>query len=192
MTNVPSFHPAIAALRKQVEQHLGCTISSLASVRMLVDALHYRVNEDTIMRLWKIKDASYRSVRRSTLDTLSQYVGANDWDAFVAEMQTAEGTESQLHPNDHTIIADRLAVGTQLRLSWLPDRQCILCYQGDYRWLVTESLHSSTLHVGDTVCCRTFTLGRELYLDSVIHDQKEVGAYRIGTHSGLTSVEVLV
>lgn len=191
MTNIPSSHPMIAVLRQRVEQTLGLRIASTQSIQTLVDTLHCRVNEDTIRRLWQVRQDTYRSIRHSTLDILCAYVGAKDWDDFVATQQTVAGTESELHPHRTIVVADDVAIGSHLLLTWLPDRECEAEYLGTSRWRVVRVVNSRTLAPGDEFYCRTFVVGEAAFLDSLIHDGVSLGAYKIGTQSGLTMAKIL-
>ena len=188
MTNIPSSHPAIAALLRSVERRFGQPVSSRQAVQNLAAELRFRVNEDTIQRLWHLRDDGYSTVRHSTLDILSAYAGAHDWDAFVRQVETEQGVESALVPHGEVLTTDSLRPDTRLTIAWLPDRTAVLRYIGNAQWEVEQVSNSTTLAVGDTFFCRTFAVGEPLFLDRLIHLGQPYSACRIGTGNGLSSV----
>ena len=182
MTNVPSSHPVIHALLRRVEQRFGQTINSKQAISRLVAELHFQLNEDTIRRLWHMRGDEYSTIRHSTLDILSAYVGANDWENFVQQV------EQESH--HQMITTDNLHEGEQVTITWLPDRMAVLRYCGNTQWSVEHVENSTTLAVGDTFSCRTFAQGEPLYIDHLVHLGQPYSACRIGTINGLSSIAV--
>ena len=94
-TSVTSLHPMLPLLREAVEQQLGCPIKSQQSVYALCEALRGQINEDTIRRLWGLRKDGYASVQRATLDILCKYIGARDWEDFLAQAMANTDCESE-------------------------------------------------------------------------------------------------
>ncbi len=190
MTNVPSSHPVIPVLLRHVEQCFGQTITSMQAISRLVAELHFRLNEDTIRRLWHIRGDEYSTIRHSTLDILSAYVGAHDWESYVQQTEKEGGIESSLVPHGRMLTTDKLLPDTLVTITWLPDRMATMRYMGDAQWKVEQVINSTTLAVGDTFSCRTFAQGEPLYIDHLVHLGQSYSACRIGMQNGLSSVAV--
>lgn len=191
MTNVPSSHPVIHALLRRVEQRFGQTINSKQAISRLVAELHFQLNEDTIRRLWHMRGDEYSTIRHSTLDILSAYVGANDWENFVQQVEQENSIESALVSHHQIITTDNLHEGEQVTITWLPDRMAVLRYCGNAQWSVEQVENSTTLAVGDTFSCRTFAQGEPLYIDSLVHLGQLYAACRIGSLNGLSSIRII-
>lgn len=184
-TSVTSLHPMLPRLREALEQQLGYPIKSQQSVYALCEALRGQINEDTIRRLWGLRKDGYASVQRATLDILCKYIGARDWEDFLAQAIANTDCESELGAQLPQIIADQLTIGQEVELTWLPNRRCRLVFLGEAKWRVEAVENSSTLQVGDMFECRTFVVGQMAYLDSLIRDGKCLGSYRIGIQNGV-------
>lgn len=190
MTNIPSSHPVIPVLLRQVEQRFGQTINSRQVINRLVIDLHYRLNEDTIRRLWHLRGDEYSTIRHSTLDILSAYVGAHDWETFVQQTEQTNGIESSLVAHQPILTTDQLPLNTRITITWLPDRTATLRYDGEAQWTVEQVLNSTTLSVGDTFSCRTFAQGEPLYIDHLIHQGQAYAACHLGTQNGISSITI--
>ena len=188
MTNIPSSHPVIPVLLRHVEQRLGQTINSKQAISRLVAELRFQLNEDTIRRLWHMRDDEYSTIRHSTLDILSAYIGAHDWENFVQQIEKENGVESTLVPHGEVLTTDKMPINSSLTITWLPDRSATLRYKGEAQWIVEKVENSTTLAVGDTFSCRTFAQGEPLYIDRLVHLGQPYSACRIGTINGLSSI----
>lgn len=188
MTNIPSSHPVIPVLLRHVEQRFGQTINSKQAISRLVAELRFQLNEDTIRRLWHMRDDEYSTIRHSTLDILSAYIGAHDWENFVQQIEKENGVESTLVHHGEVLTTDKMPINSSLTITWLPDRSATLRYIGEAQWIVEKVENSTTLAVGDTFSCRTFAQGEPLYIDRLVHLGQPYSACRIGTINGLSSI----
>ncbi|MBQ7623376.1 MAG: hypothetical protein IJS66_06535 [Bacteroidales bacterium] len=84
---------------------------------------------------------------------------------------------------------DSLAVGTRIRIGWLPDRLCVIKYLGNYRFEAVET-RNSKLCAGDTFTCVHMQLGKEMCLDRLVRENLDLN-YVIGTRNGLTTLEII-
>lgn len=105
-TGIPSTHPVLPALREAVEQKFGKSLRQQNNIWDFIGTIQNRLNEDTIRRLWGLRKDGYRSIRPATLDILCEYIGAKDWQSFVAAYQQQAQIESELNPHTHQITAD--------------------------------------------------------------------------------------
>ncbi|MBR3092821.1 MAG: hypothetical protein IKG99_07335 [Bacteroidaceae bacterium] len=75
----------IERLKKNIEEKVGCKISTPKDFDYLSarisEQTHTSVSVSTLKRLWGYVSGT-ASPRRSTLDVLSLFLGAKDWDAF--------------------------------------------------------------------------------------------------------------
>ena len=188
MTNIPSAHPVIPVLLRHVEQRFGQTVNSKQAISRLVAELRFQLNEDTIRRLWHLRGDEYSTIRHSTLDILSAYVGAHDWESFVQQIEKENGVESALVSHNVIVTTDQLPIHARLTITWLPDRSATLRHDGEARWTVEHVENSTTLAVGDTFSCRTFAQGEPLYIDHLIHQGQHFAACHLGTQNGISSI----
>lgn len=188
-TGIPSTHPVLPALREAVEQKFGKSLRQQNNIWDFIGTIQNRLNEDTIRRLWGLRKDGYRSIRPATLDILCEYIGAKDWQSFVAAYQQQAQIESELNPHTRQITADDLQPGDQVLLTWLPNRECVAEYLGDGEFCIVRIEHSRTLRVGDRFRCRVFAAGEPLYWDALVRDGKVLGGYRIGKCNGVSNVQ---
>ena len=96
--------------------------------------LHQMLSATTLKRVWGYLDNEGEpSVR--TLDTLAQFIGYKNYQAFCMH-SPADGMEpSNLAMNRHLDVNADLAVGECLTLYWLPDRVCHIRYEICVLWL---------------------------------------------------------
>lgn len=192
-TNVSFSNPTIPLLREAVERKLGHSIHSLVEINDLCDNyLNSRIGEVTIRRIWGLRADGYNTVRRSTLDMLSQFAGYANFDAFeqyVKQNNVESGTILQTD----TILASSLHPGDIVVISWPPDRHCNLRYQGDNRFVITEIENSRYLRLGCSFTVSAFMLNQPLQLhDLTFPDSPDKStAYAIGIKHGLSTIEVI-
>ena len=122
------------------------------------------------------------SLRRYTVDTLSQYLGFSDWEAFLASR--AQKSSCDFH--GESISADRLNVGEEINIKWDPDRISTLRYLGHSQFEVVDSRNASW-QVGDTFFCHHFVLGEPLYVDKLTDSQGNLKSalYVVGELGGI-------
>lgn len=190
-TRISLFHPVLPQLRKAVETAFGRNLQSQSNIWDFIEAIHHQLNEDTIRRLWGQRKDAYTTVRRSTLDILSRYAGAKDWDNFVQTYQSEAGVESDLHTHMQRIGIEELQIGDRIEFTWLPDRECIAEYNGNAIFRVIMVKNSNGLACGDTFLCRVFVVGEILLLDQLTRNGNVLGCYRAGISNGLSSVRLL-
>lgn len=137
------------------------------------------VSASTLKRLWGYLDSEVEP-RRYTLDALSRFVGYADYEAFLRRTGEAE---SDLVLS-RRLTAEELREGQLLRLTWQPDRVCVVEHRGEGRFRVVKAEHTK-LSVGDTFTCHLFIAHEPLFLDHVVHLGGAPTAYVAGRENGV-------
>ena len=184
--------PEIIALRKDIEQRIGQSLQTPNDFQLLIQHIwneqHTVLSLSTIKRLWGYVDSNSRP-RLSTLNTLSQFLGYTDWNAYLAALEQRSENESDLFIGDGIRVTD-LEPETLIEVSWLPNRQCIFRYLGSNRFEVIESIHAK-LQVGDTFEAIAFIIGKPMYLDNLRLQDGTTTSYVAGKKNGITNVRKL-
>ena len=177
----------IVALKQAVENRYGQSLSSPTDFGRLCDQLSLSLGTSlslsTVKRLWGYV-AGYATVRVSTLDTLSRYVGCRDWQEFCA---TLEHPDVSSFPTGDVIALSTLTVGDIIEILWSPGRRIVVQYLGQGRLRVVESLRSK-LTVGTTFSCAGIVNGERLTLTQVeIPGTDQALTYVCGKRGGITA-----
>lgn len=191
--NIKTDIPQIALLRERIEKSIDFPLNTHGDFLRLSAGIEFtlreHMSESTLERLWGYSTRRYDTVSVRTLNVLCRFIGIHSWEQF-CESISSEGHESELFTGS-TINAADLAVGTRIRIGWLPDRMCTVRYLGDNRF-VAEETQNSTMQSGDTFLCLQFQKGRELHLDDFRKaDPSERFRYVVGINSGLTTLEII-
>lgn len=192
-TSFSPYHtPEIIALRKDIEQHIGRSLQSPSDFEYLIDRIwqkqHQVFSLSTIKRLWGYVSCNGQP-RLSTLNTLSRFLGYDDWNAYLTALEQRTENESDIFKGKGICTAD-LSVNDLIRVSWLPNRQCTFRYLGNNRFEVMESIHAK-LQIGDTFDAIAFIIGKPMYLDNLKRQDETTTSYIAGKKNGITSVRKL-
>lgn len=158
----------LTALRKSIETHIGHAITISPDFTELSEAIqaknHEYVSVNTLKRIWNyIDDGNVPSV--STLSVLARFIGFNDWDSFVTNLDRTATSQEFLGEG---IRCDSLAIDDRVSISWSPNREIVVKYLGDNSFVVQEVRHSK-LAVGDTFKCLSMFNKQPLFLDELSH-----------------------
>ena len=185
--------PEIIVLRKDIEQRMGQSLQTPYDYQLLIQHIwnerHMVLSLSTIKRLWGYIDSSAHP-RLSTLNTLSQFLGYTDWNAYLAALELRSEIESDLFKGEGVCSAD-LSINDLLQVSWLPNRQCTFRYLGNNRFEVIESIHAK-LQLGDTFEAVAFIIGKPMYLNHLQRQDGTITTYVAGKKHGITSVQLIV
>ena len=140
------------------------------------------VSVNTLKRLWGYLPSNYATTRRSTLDTLAQYVGFRDYATF-CNQQDIKSTVSNKVLSRH-LNTKMLERGLKLHVTWMPDRDLVVEHQGAGRFVV-RSVENSKLSVGDTFDCLLIIENEPLYLGNLIHEGQPPVSYVAGKQDGV-------
>lgn len=129
------------------------------------------------------------TTRRTTLCLLSQFLGYADWEAYLAALAQRTDVESEAFAGEGLNIDD-LQAGDRIEVTWLPNRRCVFCYEGNAHFLVTEA-ENAKLHVGDRFETACFLIGKPMYIDRLVRGDNPPTAYVAGSRNGLLTVRKL-
>ncbi len=175
------------------EQRFGHKIESRSDFTLFGAEIERVTNEhladNTLRRLWGcIK--GYSTTYTRTLDVLCRYIGFNHWEAFCSHLKQDSKTESDILQSHHSIRVEELAPGDRLRIGWLPDRVCIIEFQGG-RTFKAIDCKNSTLQNGDSFECSILMKHYPLFVDNLVHGGELCQRYAMGLDNGLTILEKL-
>lgn len=181
--------PEIKCLRSDLEQRMGQQLQSPADFQLLIQQIweknHAVLSLSTIKRLWGYVESN-GAPRLSTLNTLAQFLGFTDWNAYLVALEQRGGTESAMFTGEGIHTAD-LQAGDRIAVAWQPNRQCTFRYLGDNQFVVEESKNAK-LQQGTTFSAVRFTIGHPMYLDNILLADGTHTSYVAGKRNGLTSV----
>ena len=140
-----------------------------------------RVSASTLRRFWGYVSEGV-SASKFTKNVLANFLGYADFEEFGLSQGTGE-RQSQM-VIDKEISCDDLYEGQMLKLSWLPDRTCIIRYQGNGSFKVVSS-ENTRLAKDDTFECRHFINHEPAYLHGWKHGDREPVTYAIGKKNGI-------
>ena len=181
--------PEIKCLRSDLEQRVGQQLQSPADFQLLIQQIweknHAVLSLSTIKRLWGYVESN-GAPRLSTLNTLAQFLGFTDWNAYLVALEQRGGTESAMFTGDGIQTAD-LQAGDRIAVAWQPNRQCTFRYLGDNQFVVEESKNAK-LQRGTIFSAARFMIGQPMYLDNILLADGTRTSYVAGKRNGLTSV----
>lgn len=193
--NIRSDAPQVVALKKEIEKIAGRVSSHSVLEKLSVcveEKCREHISVTTLERLWGYSTRGSNNISVRILDILARFAGANDWSSFCTDFLKENCVESEMFVAKDAIICSELAVGTYVKLAWLPDRVCEVEYIGNNRF-VAISTENSTIKPGDSFSCIQIQKGRELYMDCFARKGEIVGnnRYVVGQLNGLTIVEIM-
>lgn len=172
-------------LLQQIEQVLGRPVRTPQDFSFLSESIYERthatVSVSTIKRLYGYV-TSEGSLRRSTLDILSRFVGYQNWAVF-CRRDMAMLVESNPILTE-SMSADELCEDDVLRVTWPPNRECYFRCTAPHEFVVERSLNSK-LSPGDTFRCHLFVMGEALYLENVCMQGAAPVPYVCGRNNGI-------
>ena len=184
--------PEIIQLRSDVEKLLGQSLHSPADFQWLIQQIwnkqHTILSLSTIKRLWGYVPSN-GVPRLSTLNTLSQFLGYADWNAYLVALEQRGGNESAMFQGEG-ISVSALQPNDRIEVCWQPNRRCIFCYLGKNQFVVEESINAK-LHTGDLFNAATFIVGHPMYIDNLLCSDGSRSSYVAGKRHGLTSVNLI-
>ena len=172
-TSVPRNTKELDNLRDDIRRHAGFQDKELSPQDF--DTLETNIkkklpqaviNAKTLKRLFGYdKTDTDSTIRLYTLDTLTKYLGYDNWNAYLEHLQLLEGIGSGDFKGEE-INADDLQIGDTLQIAWQPNRKSTLKYIGNQQFEIVET-ENSKWQVRDTFFCRHFISGKPLYVDNL-------------------------
>jgi hypothetical protein len=148
----------------------------------LIDGrISVRLSPTTLKRTWGyLHNPAHPS--QWTLDALAQFAGYKDYQSY----EKADSSEIQSNFFEkERIDTDRLPMNCQLRITWLPNRECLVEHLDDGNFKVLTAKNTK-LSVGDTFTCHLMIQGEPLYLDHVIHEGHAPVGFIAGKRDGVS------
>ena len=174
-------------LRHDIETALGKPMQTPKDFEFLRERiygrLHIFISRTTLMRIWGYVDEKVEP-RKNTLDVLVRFLGYTGWEEYQRNVSLPKEQQSSPVLSRRLSVANSLALGDRLRLTWQPERVCDIEYLGGLRFVVTAS-KNTRLHESDTFECSLIVEGEPLYLDNLIQDNHPPIAYVCGKKSGV-------
>lgn len=175
---------SIKNLCKEVESVAGRKMVTTGDFDWLSELIFLRIHEHlsptTLKRLWGYLDEKVNP-RRQTLNLLARFLGYKDISTFSDQYGLPQSDFLQKVRLSH----EDLKAGDRLQLLWAPNRECVIKYLGEKRFVIEEALNTK-LHAGDTFFCSLFLQHEPLYLDRLIHDGGTLVGYVAGKKNGIT------
>lgn len=191
--NMDKSAPEILQLRMDIEESVKRKIRTPYDFEFLTGAiwerLHENISPTTLKRLWGYIEGA-DVTRRTTLCLLARFLGHADWEAYLEDLKTRKGIESETFIGDG-IRCEDLVAGNRLEVAWLPNRKAIFQYLGDGQFEVLEA-ENAKIHKGDTFRCAFMLEGQAMYLFDLMQQGKTSPInYVTGSTHGLTYVKIL-
>ena len=191
---IESSSPQIITLRQHVEAKFGRKPCVPADFVALADNLRETIKEHisptTLERVWNYSTRSATTLSAHTLNLLSKYIDRKDWSDYCQSLNEAGIIDSDMI-DGVAVYSDSLSPGDRLQLGWVPDRNCIIEYLGDYKFIAI-SCENSTLRPGDTFKCLEFILHEPAIMDQLIQavdPNKIPKRYVAGKVNGLSYIK---
>ena len=196
-TSIPRNEKALEELRNRIRAAAGLNDKALSphdfkelqlSIKLKVQ--NSAITDKTLKRFFGYDRTDDKSlVRLYTLDVLSQYVGFENWNAFLEHFRLLSGEGSGEFVGEE-ICSNDLNIGEMLHIEWNPNRKSLLKYLGYLRFEIIET-ENSKWQVGDSFSCKHFILGKPLYVDNLTDKAGTLKSkmFVVGGKGGLTVVK---
>lgn len=172
-------------LREKIEDRVGRKMNVPRDFAWLSELLEkdtlQRVSASTLRRFWGYVNKGV-TASRYTKDVLAHFLGYADFEEF--KNQQCIGDEQSQPLLGEQISSDDLFEGQMLRLSWQPDRMCIVRYDGKGCFTVVEA-QNTRISAGDTFECHLFINQEPAYLNAWRHGEDKPVTYAIGKKNGI-------
>lgn len=177
---------------RRVREKVGLDMTRSADFDVLSQAIKDNTNENlginTLKRLFGFKTDKVVP-RLSTMDIIAQYLGSDNYESLIKELGE-DADISIFTPIDCLEVQD-LERGTQVRVSYDPNRVFFLTYIGDFTFIVNEVEGSRNIHKGDLLTITQLAVGHRFVVSHVNRDGEDLGAYESAKFKGLKSVEII-
>lgn len=174
-------------LCKKIEDRYGRPIETTEDFKCLsediMNVTKERLSISTLKRAFG-RVASSERRRSSTLDILAQYVGFRDWQDYLFILKSSIGEESDFK-TVNAIAIDRLTLGEQLKISWLPNREIIIEYLGEKKFIIRNAVNTKLLK-GDTIEIELLAPGEPMFISSITRNERYFTGYLAGQLHGVS------
>lgn len=177
---------------KRIKEKTGVNMNKSADFDVLAQAIKDKTNEslgvNTLKRLFGYKTDKVVP-RLSTMDIIAQYLGCEDYESLIKEL--GEDADISIFTPIDSVEVQNLEKGTQIRISYEPNRIFFLTYIGDFKFIVNDVEGSRNILKGDVLIISQLAVGHRFVVAHVERNGMDLGAYESAKHKGLKSVEIV-
>ena len=152
------------------------------------DSTNENLSVNTLKRLFGFKTDKVVP-RLSTMDIIAQYLGYSDYESLIKEL--GEDADISLFTPIDCLEVQELEKGTQIRISYEPNRVFFMTYLGESQFIVNDVEGSKSIHKGDLLTITQLAVAHRFVVAHVVRDGKDLGAYESAKFKGLKSVEII-
>lgn len=172
-------------LKADVEKKFGSSLGKRGDFDQLSSVIYEATREmlssTTLRRFWGYQSDQNTRCSRSTLNVLAHYIGYRDWNNYCTKRgKTIESG----YLDTQRITCEELTIGQQILLTWLPDREVTLRYEGDRRFTIVKSLNSK-LRPGGICTIDVMLQGEQLLMLDLTYPGESPICYACGTKCGV-------
>lgn len=187
---IPQYY--LECLKKDVEAKVGRSIDSYSDFNYLYLELKKVIADapsvSTLKRLWAyVTDSSSRS--RSTLNSLSRFLGFSDWTNYIENLMRGCRVESGFLVAK-TIVSSSVCRGDIIEVEWSPDRRIQVVSLGENRFEVIRS-DNAKLSKGMTFTTMMFSKGLPLMCVNIVSGEETYDSYVAGSKTGITALKFI-
>ena len=154
----------------------------------ITDSTRENLSVNTLKRLFGFK-ADKVVPRLSTMDIIARYLGHSDYESLIKEL--GEDADISLFTPIDCLEVQDLDRGTQLRVTYDPNRVFFLTYLGDFKFIVNDVEGSRNILKGDLLNISQLAVGHRFVASHVVRDGEDLGTYESAKFRGLKSIEVM-
>ena len=177
---------------KRIKEKAGIDMNKSADFDTLAQAIKDKTNEalgvNTLKRMFGYKTDKVVP-RLSTMDIIAQFLGYGDYESLIREL--GEDADISIFTPIDCIEVQNLERGTQIRISYEPNRVFFLTYLGDFKFIVNDVEGSHNILKGDVLTITQMAVGHRFIVSHVHRGELDLGGYESAKHKGLKSLEVL-
>lgn len=186
--DMPSDNEILKRIKDKVGSEMKYSNDFIRLAQAIEDETGEVLGVNTLKRLFGYKMEKVVP-RESTMDLIAKYLGFSDYKYMLKELGP-DADISVFAPVDSLDSAD-VKPGTQVQITYDPNRVMILSYMGENKWLGNEIEGSHNIKKGDILTISQMAVGFQLIVSSVQRDGVELGSYLAAQERGLKSIEII-
>ncbi|MBD5213610.1 MAG: hypothetical protein HDS75_02135 [Bacteroidales bacterium] len=155
----------------------------------IIDATRENLSVNTLKRLFGFKTDKVVP-RLSTMDIIAQYLGYPDYDSLIKDL--GDDADISLFTPIDCLEVKQLEKGTQIRVSYDPNRVFFLTYLGECQFIVNDIEGSKNIRKGDLLTITQLAVGHRFVVAHVVRDGMDLGGYESAKFKGVKSVELIL
>ncbi|MCQ2342528.1 MAG: hypothetical protein MJZ75_03420 [Paludibacteraceae bacterium] len=177
-------------LKNAIQKRINRTMESPKDFEYLSEQIQHTIGEylspTTLKRIFGFIPMN-GTPRPSTLSILARYVGYSGWQDYLDKQHV----ESDFVTTSK-ILTSELSIGQKITLAWNPNRECVIEYLGENRFVVLHSANAK-LQIGDQFACAQFVVGQPMTASDFksLREPSIPNTYIAGAKTGLTKLEIL-